>query len=115
VANLTAAPFSCFFRLADFFGFVGLMSEIFRIMSSNRDGWLYGFVFTLLDAFLSLFFPHQKKKVKTNNFQSESQRDLINQPGVARLAVRKNLDLVWVWFYKDVAPTALFKGANPAK
>jgi hypothetical protein len=31
------------------------------------------------------------------------------------LAVRKNLDLVWVWFYKDVAPTALFKGANPAK
>jgi hypothetical protein len=31
------------------------------------------------------------------------------------VAVRKNLDLVWVWFYKDVAPTALFKGANPAK
>jgi hypothetical protein len=23
--------------------------------------------------------------------------------------VRKNLDLVWVWFYKDVAPTALGK------
>jgi hypothetical protein len=23
------------------------------------------------------------------------------------VAVRKNLDLVWVWFYKDVAPTAL--------
>jgi len=23
------------------------------------------------------------------------------------MAVRKNLDLVWVWFYKDVAPTAL--------
>jgi hypothetical protein len=23
------------------------------------------------------------------------------------LAVRKNLDLVWVWFYKDAAPTAL--------
>jgi hypothetical protein len=31
------------------------------------------------------------------------------------VAVRKNLDLVWVWFYKDFAPTALFKGANPAK
>jgi len=31
------------------------------------------------------------------------------------VAVRKNLDLVWVWFYKKVAPTALFKGANPAK
>jgi hypothetical protein len=31
------------------------------------------------------------------------------------VAVRKNLDLVWVWFYKDGAPTALFKGANPAK
>jgi hypothetical protein len=25
------------------------------------------------------------------------------------VAVRKNLDLVWVWFYKEVAPTALFK------
>jgi hypothetical protein len=23
------------------------------------------------------------------------------------VAVRKNLDLVWVWFYKGVAPTAL--------
>jgi hypothetical protein len=23
------------------------------------------------------------------------------------VAVRKNLDLVWVWFYKEVAPTAL--------
>jgi hypothetical protein len=23
------------------------------------------------------------------------------------VAVRKNLDLVWVWFYKDGAPTAL--------
>jgi hypothetical protein len=33
----------------------------------------------------------------------------------AMVDVRKNLDLVWVWFYKDVAPTALFKGANPAK
>jgi hypothetical protein len=22
------------------------------------------------------------------------------------VAVRKNLDLVWVWFYKEVAPTA---------
>jgi hypothetical protein len=31
------------------------------------------------------------------------------------VAVRKNLDLVWVWFYKEVAPTALFKGANPEK
>jgi hypothetical protein len=31
------------------------------------------------------------------------------------VALRKELDLVWVWFYKDVAPTALFKGANPAK
>jgi len=31
------------------------------------------------------------------------------------VAVCKDLDLVWVWFYKDVAPTALFKGANPAK
>jgi hypothetical protein len=29
--------------------------------------------------------------------------------------VRKELDLVWVWFYKDVSPTALFKGANPSK
>jgi hypothetical protein len=25
----------------------------------------------------------------------------------AMVAVRKNLDLVWVWFYKDVAPPAL--------
>jgi hypothetical protein len=24
-----------------------------------------------------------------------------------RVADRKNLDLVWVWFYKEVAPTAL--------
>jgi hypothetical protein len=31
------------------------------------------------------------------------------------VAVRKNLDLVWVWFYKEVALTARFKGANPAK
>jgi len=31
------------------------------------------------------------------------------------VAVRKNLDLVWVWFYKEVAPTALCNGANPAK
>jgi len=23
------------------------------------------------------------------------------------VALRKELDLVWVWFYKDVAPTAL--------
>lgn len=27
------------------------------------------------------------------------------------VAVRKNLDLVWVWFYKEVAPMALFKSA----
>jgi hypothetical protein len=25
----------------------------------------------------------------------------------ATVAVCKDLDLVWVWFYKDVAPTAL--------
>jgi hypothetical protein len=31
------------------------------------------------------------------------------------VALRKELDLVWVWFYKEVAPMALFKGANPAK
>jgi hypothetical protein len=31
------------------------------------------------------------------------------------VAIRKNLDLVWVWFYQEDAPTALFKGANPAK
>jgi len=31
------------------------------------------------------------------------------------VAVRKNLDLVWVWFYKEVARRALFKCANPAK
>jgi len=36
-------------------------------------------------------------------------------PHLQMVAVRKNLDLVWVWFYKDGAPTALFKGANPAK
>jgi len=30
------------------------------------------------------------------------------------VALRKELDLVWVWFYKEVAPTTLFKGANPA-
>jgi hypothetical protein len=29
------------------------------------------------------------------------------------VAVRKNLDLVWVWFYKEVATMAL--GANAAK
>jgi hypothetical protein len=23
------------------------------------------------------------------------------------MSARKNLDLVWVWFYKEVAPTAL--------
>jgi len=33
-------------RLADFFGFVGLMSEILRIRSSNRDGWFFSFIFT---------------------------------------------------------------------
>ncbi|HZF02505.1 MAG TPA: hypothetical protein VE344_11505 [Methylomirabilota bacterium] len=31
------------------------------------------------------------------------------------VALRKELDSVWVWFYKDVAPTALFKCANLAK
>jgi hypothetical protein len=34
------------------------------------------------------------------------------------VAVRKNLDLVWVWFYKEVAPTALrspVKIAQPFK
>jgi hypothetical protein len=46
-------------RLAFFFGFVGLMSDIFRIMSSKRDGWFCGFVFTLLDRILPLCFPHQ--------------------------------------------------------
>jgi hypothetical protein len=25
------------------------------------------------------------------------------------VAVRKNLDLVWVWFYKDVAPMARYE------
>jgi hypothetical protein len=44
--DLTAAPFFYFLRLAFFLGFVGLMSETFRIMSSKRDGWLGGFVFT---------------------------------------------------------------------
>jgi hypothetical protein len=34
---------------------------------------------------------------------------------VPLVAVRKNLDLVWVWFYKDVVPTALFKSANLPK
>jgi len=36
-----------FLRLAFFFGFVGLMSDIFRIMSSNRDGCFCGCVFTI--------------------------------------------------------------------
>jgi len=34
------------------------------------------------------------------------------------VAVRKNLDLVWVWFYKEVAPTPLrgaVKIAQPFK
>jgi hypothetical protein len=31
------------------------------------------------------------------------------------VAVCKDLDLVWVWFYKEVAPAARFKGGNPAK
>ena len=30
------------------------------------------------------------------------------------VALRKELDSVWIWFYKDVAPMALFKYANPA-
>ena len=33
--DLIAAPFFYFLRLADFFGFVGLMSEIFRIMDKQ--------------------------------------------------------------------------------
>jgi hypothetical protein len=43
-----------FLRLAFFFGFVGLMSEIFRIMPSNRDGCFWGCVFTLLANILPL-------------------------------------------------------------
>jgi len=27
-------------------------------------------------------------------------------PKIIMVAARKNLDSVWVWFYKDVAPTA---------
>jgi hypothetical protein len=34
-------------RLAFFFGFVGLRSEILRIMSSNRDGCFCGGVFNI--------------------------------------------------------------------
>jgi hypothetical protein len=37
--------FFYFLRLAVFFGFDGLMCEIFRIMSSNRDGCFCSFVF----------------------------------------------------------------------
>jgi hypothetical protein len=44
-----------FLRLADFFGFVGLMSEILRIMASNCDGCFWGCVFTLLATILPLF------------------------------------------------------------
>jgi hypothetical protein len=51
-------------RLALFFGFVGLMSETFRIMSLKRDGWPCGFVFTLLAVNLPLFFRQQSQKVK---------------------------------------------------
>jgi len=45
---LNTAHFFYFLRLAFFFGFVGLMSETFRIMPSKRDGWICGFVFTLI-------------------------------------------------------------------
>jgi len=31
------------------------------------------------------------------------------------VALRKELDLIWVWFYKEVAPMALFKCVNPAE
>jgi len=50
------------------------------------------------------------------SWKAATHRRTPNQASPAQLvAVRKNLDLVWVWFYKDVAPMALFKGANPAK
>jgi hypothetical protein len=30
------------------------------------------------------------------------------EPKIKAMAVRKNLDSVWIWFYKDVAPVAFF-------
>jgi hypothetical protein len=36
-------------------------------------------------------------------------------PSGVKYAAPTELDSVWVWFYKDVAPMALLKGANPAK
>jgi hypothetical protein len=42
--DLTGGAGFYFLRLAFFFGFVGLMRETFRIMSSKRDGWLGGCV-----------------------------------------------------------------------
>jgi hypothetical protein len=40
---------------------------------------------------------------------SGDTREGARAPHLQRVAVRKNLDLVWVWFYKEVAPTALGK------
>jgi hypothetical protein len=51
---LTVAPDFYFLRLAFFFGFDGLMSEIFRIMSSKHD--FFGFVFN----------PNQSNKIEQN-------------------------------------------------
>jgi hypothetical protein len=61
-----------FLRLAFFLGFVGLISETFRMMSSNRDGWFCGFVFTLLAATLPLFYRHQRQKVKTTQYAAKA-------------------------------------------
>jgi hypothetical protein len=36
-------------------------------------------------------------------------------PSGAKYAAATELISVWVWFYKYVAPTALFKDAIPAK
>jgi len=40
---------------------------------------------------------------------SAGTREGARAPHLQKVAVRKNLDLVWVWFYKDVAPMALQK------
>jgi hypothetical protein len=56
-----------FLRLAFLLGFVGLMSEIFRISSSNRNGCFPACVFTLLASILPLLFTHQKPKVILNH------------------------------------------------
>jgi hypothetical protein len=47
-------------RLADFFGFNGFMSEIFRIISSKRDVCFCGFVFNDLKIakVVEKFKPH---------------------------------------------------------